>query len=63
MVNDGSTDGTFEKLKEIFRRDPTVSAVIDFFKNSGQQAAVTSGMCRARGKAILFMDSDLQLAP
>ncbi|UCD56016.1 MAG: glycosyltransferase family 2 protein, partial [Candidatus Hydrogenedentota bacterium] len=63
MLNDGSTDRTFEKLKEIFHRDPKVTAVIDFFKNSGQQAAVTAAMCQARGRAFLFMDSDLQLAP
>ena len=63
MVNDGSTDRTFEKLKEIFHRDPAVNAVIDFFKNSGQEAALTAAMCQARGEAFLFMDSDLQLAP
>jgi len=63
MVNDGSTDGTFQKLKEIFDRDPKVSAVIDFFKNSGQLAGITAGMCQARGQAILLMDSDLQLEP
>lgn len=63
MVNDGSTDKTFEKLKKIFQRDPKVSAVIDFFKNAGQQAAVTAAMCQARGNAFMFMDSDLQLAP
>jgi glycosyltransferase involved in cell wall biosynthesis len=63
MVNDGSTDGTFRKLKELFNRDPGVSAVIDFFKNSGQLAGMTAAICQARGKAFLFMDSDLQLAP
>ncbi len=63
MVNDGSTDGTFEKLKEIFHRNPKVSVVIDLFTNSGQAAALTAAMCEARGRAFLFMDSDLQLAP
>ncbi len=63
MVNDGSTDATFQKLKEIFQRDPKVRAIIDFFKNSGQQAALTAAMCEAHGKAFLYMDSDLQLAP
>jgi dolichol-phosphate mannosyltransferase len=63
MVNDGSTDGTFDKLKEIFHEDPKVTVVMDFYKNAGQQAALAATMCEARGKAFLFMDSDLQLAP
>lgn len=63
MVNDGSTDKTFEKLKEIFRRNTKVTAIIDLFKNSGQVAAFTAAVCQARGKAMVYMDSDLQLAP
>jgi glycosyltransferase involved in cell wall biosynthesis len=63
FVNDGSTDGTFGKIKEIFARDPHVSAAIDLFKNAGQQAAITAGLSHARGKAFILMDSDLQLAP
>ncbi|MBI5116004.1 glycosyltransferase family 2 protein [Candidatus Poribacteria bacterium] len=63
MVSDGSADGTFEKLKGIFLRDPKVSAVLDLFKNAGQQAAFTAAVCQARGRAFLYMDSDLQLPP
>jgi glycosyltransferase involved in cell wall biosynthesis len=63
FVNDGSTDGTFAKLRSIFERDGDVAAVIDLFKNSGQQAAMAAGLCEARGRALLFMDSDLQLSP
>jgi glycosyltransferase involved in cell wall biosynthesis len=63
FVNDGSTDGTFEKLCGIIERDRRVSAVIDLFRNAGQQAAITAAITEARGGAILIMDSDLQLAP
>lgn len=63
MVNDGSTDRTFEKLKDIFARDPHVACVMDMFRNAGQPAAVTAAMCEARGDIILSMDSDLQLDP
>ncbi len=63
MVNDGSTDGTFEKLKEIFRRDENVSLIADLFKNAGQLKAWTAGVTHARGRTILLLDSDLQLAP
>ncbi len=63
FVNDGSTDKTFEKLKAIFDKDPNVSAVVDFFKNTGQGNAKTPGVMLARGKAMVLIDSDLQLDP
>lgn len=63
FVNDGSKDGTYDRLKAIFDSDPCVAAVIDLFKNSGQAAAITAGMQSARGDVFLFMDSDLQLDP
>jgi glycosyltransferase involved in cell wall biosynthesis len=63
FVNDGSTDGTWARLCDIFERDTRVSAVIDLFKNSGQANAATPGIMLARGRAILLLDSDLQLDP
>lgn len=63
FVDDGSADRTFAKLGEIFNRDPKVSAIVDMFSNAGQQAGITAALCEARGRAILLMDSDLQLAP
>lgn len=63
FVNDGSTDKTFEKLKAILENHSHVTAVIDLFKNAGQAAAITAGICHAGGRILLFMDSDLQLAP
>jgi undecaprenyl-phosphate 4-deoxy-4-formamido-L-arabinose transferase len=63
FVNDGSRDGTWDKLKAIFARDPQVHAIIDLFKNSGQQAAATAAAEEMRGKALVLIDSDLQLAP
>ncbi len=63
FVNDGSTDGTFEKLKAIYDKDPHVSAILDLFKNAGQAAAITAGLAEARGSIVLSMDSDLQLDP
>ena len=63
MVNDGSTDRTFAMMKEYYDRDSRVTTVIDLYRNAGQVNAMTAGLCHARGKAIVFMDSDLQLDP
>lgn len=63
MVNDGSTDGTWEKLKAIWQRDPAVRVILDFYRNYGQTAAITAGLEHVRGTAVVLLDSDLQLAP
>jgi glycosyltransferase involved in cell wall biosynthesis len=63
FVNDGSRDGTWEKLKAIFAKDPRVTVILDLFKNSGQQAAGTAALDESRGRALVYIDSDLQLAP
>jgi glycosyltransferase involved in cell wall biosynthesis len=62
-VNDGSTDGTLEKLKSIYDTTPEVTAVIDLFKNVGQANAKTPGIMHASGDALILIDSDLQLDP
>jgi glycosyltransferase involved in cell wall biosynthesis len=62
-VNDGSKDGTWEKLKAIHAADLKVYAVINLFKNYGQLAAITAAMAESRGSAMVWMDSDLQLMP
>lgn len=63
MVNDGSTDRTFEKLCAIFNEDVHVSAVVDLFCNTGQVCAMSAGIAHGRGEHFVFMDSDLQLDP
>ncbi len=63
FINDGSTDRTFEKLRRIFESDNRVTAVIDLFKNTGQGNAKTPGIMIAKGKAMVVIDSDLQLDP
>ena len=63
MVNDGSTDATWEKMKAVFAKDRHVRVIMDFFRNAGQQAAITACICEARGRALILMDSDLQLMP
>lgn len=61
-VDDGSTDGTEEILKQLHRRDPTVR-VIRFNRNYGQHAAVVAGFERAQGEVVVTLDGDLQNPP
>ena len=62
LVNDGSTDATLERLRSIHARDAHVT-VIDLFRNAGQACAMTAAIERCRGRALVFIDSDLQLDP
>jgi dolichol-phosphate mannosyltransferase len=62
FINDGSRDNSLELLVALQRRDPRV-AVIDLSRNFGHQIAVTAGLDRARGDAVIIMDSDLQDPP
>jgi glycosyltransferase involved in cell wall biosynthesis len=61
-VDDGSRDGSYEKLKKLRDEDPRIK-VIRFRANFGQTAAFAAGFDRARGKIIITMDADLQNDP
>ncbi|MGL5057386.1 MAG: glycosyltransferase [Fusobacteriaceae bacterium] len=56
VVNDGSTDGSFEIIKEYKEKDSRI-VVIDQ-KNQGLSCARNSGLRKAYGEYIYFMDSD-----
>jgi len=62
FVDDGSTDNSPEVLDHLAAGDPRVR-VIHFSRNFGHQAAVQAGLARARGDAVVLMDSDMQDAP
>lgn len=62
FVNDGSPDGSLERLVALSRRDPRV-IVVDLARNFGHQVAVSAGIDHARGDAIIIMDADLQDPP
>ena len=62
VVDDGSTDGTFERLRSAHARDPRIRAV-RFKRNFGQHPAMHAGLVRARGDRIVTMDGDLQNEP
>jgi glycosyltransferase involved in cell wall biosynthesis len=62
FVDDGSSDKTFDRLKEICAKDKRVR-VIRFRRNFGQTAALSAGIDHARGEIIVPMDGDLQNDP
>jgi glycosyltransferase involved in cell wall biosynthesis len=62
LVDDGSTDRTFEELAGVQARDPRVK-VIRFTRNFGQTAAFVAGFAEARGEYIITIDGDLQNDP
>jgi glycosyltransferase involved in cell wall biosynthesis len=62
FVDDGSSDGTLEKLKELARTRPHVR-VLSFRRNLGKSPALECGFRMAAGEYILTMDADLQDDP
>jgi polyisoprenyl-phosphate glycosyltransferase len=62
FVNDGSTDGSLQLIKEISSKDKLVK-FIDFSRNFGHQVAIMAGIDHASGDAIVIMDADLQDPP
>ncbi|MDR2160688.1 MAG: glycosyltransferase, partial [Desulfovibrio sp.] len=56
-VNDGSTDGSLEILREYAQKDSRVK-VIELEENKGAGAARNAGIDAARGEYIGFVDSD-----
>ena len=62
VADDGSTDGSFEKLSAIHQRDPRWR-IIRFRRNFGQTAGFSAGFDRARGEVIITIDADLQNDP
>jgi glycosyltransferase involved in cell wall biosynthesis len=61
-VNDGSSDSTYEILKELARGDPRI-VLLDLSRNFGKEIAMTAGFDYARGDAVVVIDADLQDPP
>jgi len=62
LVDDGSTDGSTDAIREIAKKDAHVRPII-FARNFGHQIAVTAGLDYARGDAAIIIDADLQDPP
>lgn len=62
FVDDGSSDGSFEVLRELALENPRIK-VIRLARNFGQTAALRAGLDEARGEVIVTLDADLQNDP
>lgn len=62
MVNDGSSDRSLERLKEIAAHHRNVK-IISFSRNFGHQVAISAGLEHAGGDVVVIMDADLQDPP
>src|SRR6202171_4042582 len=61
-IDDGSRDGSSERLGQLAARDRQVR-VVSFRRNFGQTAAVQAGIDHSRGEVLIFMDGDMQNDP
>jgi glycosyltransferase involved in cell wall biosynthesis len=62
IVDDGSTDRSFEIMRELQVHDPHLR-VVRFRRNYGQTAAFSAGFDRAQGDVVITIDADLQNDP
>lgn len=62
FVDDGSTDGTLTRIRELNASDPRFSAIA-FSRNFGKDTAIAAGFRYAGGDAVILMDADLQHPP
>jgi glycosyltransferase involved in cell wall biosynthesis len=62
IVDDGSTDQSFDLLKGLQAQDKRLK-VIRFRRNFGQTAAFAAGFEYAQGRVVVTMDADLQNDP
>lgn len=62
LVDDGSTDTSFEIIKQLSLSDPKIKG-ISLSRNFGHQVALFAGIKEACGDIVITMDSDLQHPP
>jgi len=63
FVDDGSTDGTFDKLRMIHNAQKCPVKVLRFSRNFGKESAIFAGLKHAVGDYIALIDADLQQPP
>jgi undecaprenyl-phosphate 4-deoxy-4-formamido-L-arabinose transferase len=62
FIDDGSSDGSFEILKELRAADARLR-IVKLSRNFGQTPALYAGFANARGRIVAHLDADLQYPP
>jgi glycosyltransferase involved in cell wall biosynthesis len=62
VVNDGSTDNTWDILRDITSTDPRIR-ILSYTPNRGKGYAVKHGVLHSQGEAVIFLDGDLDISP
>jgi dolichol-phosphate mannosyltransferase len=62
LVDDGSTDGTWDRISDQVRKRPQLVA-IRLSRNHGHQLALTAGLSAVSGNIVFVLDADLQDPP
>jgi polyisoprenyl-phosphate glycosyltransferase len=62
LVDDGSTDGSYQLMAKLHERDPRIKA-LRLSRTFGHQIALSAGLDHAQGRAVIIMDGDLQDPP
>ena len=62
LVDDGSTDSSFSKIRELSKENPHIKG-IRFSRNYGKSPALNVGFEAAQGDVVITMDADLQDSP
>jgi hyaluronan synthase len=63
VVDDGSTDDTWEHIQLAAARHPNLVTALRFPRNSGKRAALEAGFRKARGEVLVTVDSDSVIDP
>jgi len=61
-INDGSTDETMTLITSLYNEDKNIT-LIDLSRNFGKEIALTAGLHKAQGDAVIVIDADLQDPP
>ena len=63
FVNDGSVDGTMDKLRDLLNNSNQNIKVINFSRNFGKEAGIYAGLKNSIGDYVSIIDADLQQDP